>query len=322
MMKMIRLVLCLLTACALTACTATADERTGSAQGYGGEVKVSITMDGSRITGVTVLEHNETPGVGTRAIDELPARIAQKGDTQVDVVAGATITSQAIMAAVNQAAGISAPSASPAASPEATGQPAQAEALANLRTGTGMTASGRVGPGKDDKEQQVYSFNVVFASAAFDGEGRIALLKVDQLEVCSPNIGEGAAVFSGFPAKEEDADAFLAEVSAWRTKGQRGEEYKLTSGTWRQEMDAYEKLFTGMTVAEVEQWVETYCSAVTGRPLKAVATDEGDLNKYNALSEEDKARLADVTATATMSLNDVHGDILGAIRGAWEAAQK
>ena len=319
MMKMIRPALCLLAACALTACTATADERTGSAQGYGGEVKVSITMDGSRITGVTVLEHNETPGVGTRAIDTLPGLIAQKGDTQVDVVTGATVTSRAIMAAVNQAAGISAPSASPAASPEATESPAT---LANLRTGTGMTASGRVGPGKDDKDQQVYSFNVVFASAAFDGEGRIALLDVDQLEVCSPNIGEGVPVFSGFPAKEEGADAFLAEVSAWRTKGQRGEEYKLTSGTWRQEMDAYEKLFTGMTVAEVEQWVETYCSDVTGRPLKADATDEGDLNKYNALSEEDKARLADVTATATMSLNDVHGDILGAIRGAWEAAQK
>ena len=40
-----------------------------------------------------------------------------------------------------------------------------------------------------------------------------------------------------------------------------------------------------------------------------------------ALSDEEKARLADVTSSATMSLRDSHGDILTAIRRAWENAE-
>lgn len=321
--------LCLL---AMTACTATADERTGSAQGYGGEVRVSITMEGDRITGVTVLEHKETEGIGTRAIDELPGKIAQQGDTNVDTVSGATITSNAIIAAVNSAAGMSAAGSS--APPAPTAQPPQA-----MKSGMGFTAAGRIGPGKDDAEGQVYSFNVVFAHGWFDEGGRILDLQVDQLEVATPNY-DGASMphFSGFPGQggyalwddaqgktsgktEDTEDNFLAEVSGWKTKRQRGEEYTLTSGTWAEQMDVYESLFVGMTVDEVETWFQTHCSDTNGRPLTEGVTDEAALKKYNALSDDDKAKLADVTSTATMSLRDAHGDILGAIRNAWENAQ-
>ena len=46
--------------------------------------------------------------------------------------------------------------------------------LAILCTGVGMSAMGRVGPGTDDAGNPVYSFNVVFCSAAFEEDGRIA----------------------------------------------------------------------------------------------------------------------------------------------------
>ena len=62
---------------ALTACTASADQRTGEAEGYGGTLKVSVTMNGTDITDVKVTEHNETQGVGTRAIDALPEAIVE-----------------------------------------------------------------------------------------------------------------------------------------------------------------------------------------------------------------------------------------------------
>ena len=45
---------------------------------------------------------------------------------------------------------------------------------------------------------------------------------------------------------------------------------------------------------------------------------EEDKAKYEALSADEQAMLADVTASATMSLNDSHGDILSAIRKAYE----
>ena len=40
-----------------------------------------------------------------------------------------------------------------------------------------------------------------------------------------------------------------------------------------------------------------------------------------ALSDDEKAMLADVTSSATMSLNDSHGNILAAIKDAYEASK-
>ena len=77
----------------------------------------------------------------------------------------------------------------------------------------------------------------------------------------------------------------------------------------------------GMTVDEVDQWVAKYCSDANGRPLKAPTEDtkEEDKAKYEALTADEQAMLADVTAGATMSLNDGHGNILAAIQAALEA---
>ena len=49
-------------------------------------------------------------------------------------------------------------------------------------------------------------------------------------------------------------------------------------------------------------------------PTSTDARSRTDKAKYDALTEEEKAMLADVTSTATMSLQDSHGDILAAIR--------
>ncbi|MGM0397245.1 MAG: hypothetical protein ACQEP4_09365 [Bacillota bacterium] len=46
--------------------------------------------------------------------------------------------------------------------------------------------------------------------------------------------------------------------------------------------------------------------------------DAEDKAKYNALADDEKAMLADVTSAATMSLNDSHGDIIAAIKASFE----
>lgn len=74
-----------------------------TAAGYGGDMKVKVTFEGDDITKVEVVEHAETDGVGTLAIDELPGKIAELDDYEVDVVTGATMTSEAIKDAVRQA---------------------------------------------------------------------------------------------------------------------------------------------------------------------------------------------------------------------------
>ena len=69
----------------------------------GGEVKVKVTMDGDKIAKIEVLSHNETAGISDSAFNTLPDAIIAANSTQVDTVSGATKTSEALIAAVNDA---------------------------------------------------------------------------------------------------------------------------------------------------------------------------------------------------------------------------
>ena len=95
----------ILCACVLlTACVgAFAEDYTASAPGMGGDVPVTVTYEDGRITAVTVGENNETPGIGDKAVEALPARIVEEQSLTVDAVAGATVTSEAILAAAEAA---------------------------------------------------------------------------------------------------------------------------------------------------------------------------------------------------------------------------
>lgn len=76
----------------------------GSATGIGGTVPVTVTIEGGVIVSVEVGDNNETDGIGSVAIDELPALIvAANGTEGVEAVSGATITSNAILTAVEEA---------------------------------------------------------------------------------------------------------------------------------------------------------------------------------------------------------------------------
>ena len=69
---------------------------TGTAKGMGGDVTVTLTLTDSKITGCTAEGADETQGIGTLALEQLPGQIAETGSIAVDGVSGATITSDAI----------------------------------------------------------------------------------------------------------------------------------------------------------------------------------------------------------------------------------
>lgn len=72
--------------------------------GHNGELSVRVRVQGDKITQVQVLEHKETKGIGTTAVEQIPRQIVEKNATDdIDVVSGATVTSNAIIEAVNQA---------------------------------------------------------------------------------------------------------------------------------------------------------------------------------------------------------------------------
>lgn len=69
----------------------------------GGEIKVKVTMNGDKIEKITILNQNETPAIAEAAFKQIPEAIIANQSTAVDAVTGATKTSEALIAAVNDA---------------------------------------------------------------------------------------------------------------------------------------------------------------------------------------------------------------------------
>ncbi len=91
-----------------------------SPSGYGGDIKVAvgISYETNQITGFSVLSNSETAGLGAKCTEDgFTAQFAGKsatkleyvkgggasGDTQIDAISGATITTNAVTEAVNAA---------------------------------------------------------------------------------------------------------------------------------------------------------------------------------------------------------------------------
>jgi len=338
MKKLFLILLCVVFIISTTACTSTTGSKdtvtlTGVAKGFGGNVTVNVTKQGDKIIAVDITEQNESEGIATPALEQIPAAIVKANTTEVDTVSGATVTSNAIINAVNNALD---PVKYPA--PEETNKGDSGPiSAANVYQGFGLANNGRVGPGKDNTETPVYSINQVFANALFDGEGKILSIYVDQLEFATPNYdGDGMPHLSGFPGhggynndenhdetvdgKTPDSEEyFISEVNDWITKRERGSKYVMSPvGSWSDQMDSFQELFVGKTVSEVEEWFNKYTSDINGRPLKAESTKDEDKAKYEALAIEEKEMLVDVTTGATMSLNDSHGNIIAAIKSAYD----
>ena len=71
--------------------------------GIGGKIAVRVTYADGVISDIEVLEQNETPEFGGAALEELPAKVIEANSTDIEVVTGATITSKAFFAAVQDA---------------------------------------------------------------------------------------------------------------------------------------------------------------------------------------------------------------------------
>jgi uncharacterized protein with FMN-binding domain len=68
--------------------------------GMNGDIAVSVTVSGGKISAVGIGSHAETLGYGGKAIEQLPGIIIEANGVNVDCISGATTTSLAIMDAV------------------------------------------------------------------------------------------------------------------------------------------------------------------------------------------------------------------------------
>ena len=95
MKKILSLIVMLAMLCMATG--AMADTFAAEAQGNNGPVKVEVDVQDGAVTAVRVIEHKETAGIADAPIEKIPAAIVETQSLNIDVIASATNTSNAIL---------------------------------------------------------------------------------------------------------------------------------------------------------------------------------------------------------------------------------
>ncbi len=119
---------------------------TGTGKGNNGDITVEVTLSSDAITGITIKEHSETPGLSDPAIDQIPKDIIAAQSIEVDVISGATNSCNGIVEAVKAAlesAGVDV-STLISGSPAATKENVPVTYQAGTYTGTGSGYNGPV----------------------------------------------------------------------------------------------------------------------------------------------------------------------------------
>lgn len=75
----------------------------GEAEGFHGNIKLKVTVDETSIKSVEIIEHNETNGIGTVALEKLPVEIVEKQSIGLDALSGCTFSSNGVLNAVENA---------------------------------------------------------------------------------------------------------------------------------------------------------------------------------------------------------------------------
>ena len=115
----------------------------GTGKGYGGDIKVSVTVDETSITDIEVLERTETESVGGAALPTLVDRVLDAQSVNIDGVSGATYTSDGFLTAIREA--ITASGADPDALGQ--GQASGGEAKETVAMSTDVVVVGAGGAG-------------------------------------------------------------------------------------------------------------------------------------------------------------------------------
>lgn len=110
LIKVLSLLLCFAMVFSLAACSQSGTDEskaiykagtyTATAKGNNGDVTVEVKFDDTSIVSVTVLKHGETAGLSDAPIARIPEEIVKGQTLAVDTVTGASNTSKAILAAV------------------------------------------------------------------------------------------------------------------------------------------------------------------------------------------------------------------------------
>ena len=102
MKKLLSMMLVILMVLSLTACS---NEKTykGTARGYSSDIEVSLSLKDNTITKLEVVSSEESADIGEKALPILVDNVLKSNSLDVDVVASATVTSEAFLLACENA---------------------------------------------------------------------------------------------------------------------------------------------------------------------------------------------------------------------------
>jgi len=109
---------------------------TGSAKGWGGTTKVSVSIKNNKIRTIKVLSNQDTPSYFNKAKSTIISSILKKQSTNVDAVSGATYSSNGIIKAVRNAL-------SKAGATKTTGSTKSTEKKTDNKVDTSLKLSGK-----------------------------------------------------------------------------------------------------------------------------------------------------------------------------------
>jgi len=111
--KILSILLCLAMIFSLGACSPAGSTEGGSdykagtytavAKGHNGDVKVEVEFSDAAILSIKIVEHSESAGISDVPMKRIPEEVIEGQTLAVDTVAGATVSSKAILAAIEDA---------------------------------------------------------------------------------------------------------------------------------------------------------------------------------------------------------------------------
>lgn len=187
--------------------------------GMNGDVEVKVEFSDSEILSVEATGDKETPGIGDAAIKELPAVILEAQSADVDVVAGSTVTSNALLAAVQNCID------------KAMGVEKEDEAIANTTADVIVVGAGAAGLAAAATAKEagadviILEVNSHVGGAAATSMGNI--LRQDEAVLAEQERNDGALeVYSTydpdfFPGQwREDYDTLMTQIEEYKKNGQ------------------------------------------------------------------------------------------------------
>ena len=76
---------------------------TGTSKGFGGDIEVTVTVSENAIEDIQITGDHETENIGSFAVDMLGEKILEAQSPEIDALTGATVTSNGILRALNDA---------------------------------------------------------------------------------------------------------------------------------------------------------------------------------------------------------------------------